>query len=346
MNEVVPAALAGERLDRVVALLTGRSRVGGRDPRRRRRRARSAATVVTSGKHRVAEGDEVVDRPPAAEPGPVVGPTRRRRSRSCTRTTDVRRRRQARRPRGAPRRRQRHRHPRARARRPLPRDRRRRRGRPARHRPPPRPGHVGPAASSPAPSRPAGALVAALAGPRGRAGLPGARRTACPRPTPAWSTPRSGVRPAHPTRMAVSPSGARRPAPATRSSSAGPTPACSLAALPAGDRAHPPDPRAPRRHRPPRRRRRHLRRRPRATGGGAPAVPARHPPRLRPPRHRRAPRVRVAAARPTSPTCWRCSREHSRAGRRTRRRTVRRCVGRRGLGRGRVGRRRRRCLLG
>jgi 23S rRNA pseudouridine1911/1915/1917 synthase len=64
--------MAGERLDRFVSLLTGRSRaeaaalvaagavqVGG--------------TVVTAGKHRLGEGD-VVDVEPGPEPGPVVAP--------------------------------------------------------------------------------------------------------------------------------------------------------------------------------------------------------------------------------------------------------------------------------
>jgi 23S rRNA pseudouridine1911/1915/1917 synthase len=72
VREIVPASLAGERLDRLVSMLTGRSRseaaalvaagsvqVGG--------------SVVTSGKVKVAEGDEVeID--PGPEPGPVVEP--------------------------------------------------------------------------------------------------------------------------------------------------------------------------------------------------------------------------------------------------------------------------------
>jgi 23S rRNA pseudouridine1911/1915/1917 synthase len=71
IEEVVPEALAGERLDRLVALMSGRSR------------AVAAALVesgavsidgvpVTSGKHRVAEGDVVaVD---AGEEAPLVAP--------------------------------------------------------------------------------------------------------------------------------------------------------------------------------------------------------------------------------------------------------------------------------
>ena len=72
MRETVPAAMAGERLDRFVSLLTGRSR------------AEAAALVaggavligglaVTSGKVRLVEGDEVeVD--PGPEHGPAVAP--------------------------------------------------------------------------------------------------------------------------------------------------------------------------------------------------------------------------------------------------------------------------------
>jgi 23S rRNA pseudouridine1911/1915/1917 synthase len=72
VRETVPAALAGERLDRFVSLLTGCSR------------SEAAALVdagavavggvpVTSGKVKVVEGDEVsVERP--VDAGPVVGP--------------------------------------------------------------------------------------------------------------------------------------------------------------------------------------------------------------------------------------------------------------------------------
>ena len=66
--------------------------------------------------------------------------------------------------------------------------------------------------------------------------VPGPRARLRPSPTPAWSTPRSGARPGSPTRMAVSASGARRPAPATRCSSAGPTPGarcCAAGSRPA-----------------------------------------------------------------------------------------------------------------
>jgi len=70
MRETVPAALDGERLDRLVAILTGRSRAaaaalvaGGA--------VRVGDDVVTAGKHRVADGDEVeVDVGP--DPGPLV----------------------------------------------------------------------------------------------------------------------------------------------------------------------------------------------------------------------------------------------------------------------------------
>ena len=75
-HEVVPAALAGERLDRLVSLVTGRSRsaaaalvAGGA--------VRVGGEVVTSGKHRLAEGDEVVidagdDAGPRIVPDPSV----------------------------------------------------------------------------------------------------------------------------------------------------------------------------------------------------------------------------------------------------------------------------------
>ena len=70
IREVVPAALDGERLDRLVSLVTGRSRsaaaalvAGGA--------VRVGGAVVTSGKHRLVPGDEVeVDAGDA--PGPVV----------------------------------------------------------------------------------------------------------------------------------------------------------------------------------------------------------------------------------------------------------------------------------
>ena len=72
ISEVIPASLAGERLDRLVSILTGRSRAeaaalvaAGA--------VRVGGEVVTSGKVKVAEGDEVeVD--PGPEPGPVVLP--------------------------------------------------------------------------------------------------------------------------------------------------------------------------------------------------------------------------------------------------------------------------------
>ena len=70
LSEVVPAGLAGERLDRFVSMLTGRSRseaaglvAAGA--------VTVAGAVVTSGKVRLVEGDEIsVD--PGPEPGPLV----------------------------------------------------------------------------------------------------------------------------------------------------------------------------------------------------------------------------------------------------------------------------------
>lgn len=70
MREVVPAALDGERLDRLVSLMTGRSRAAAAaivaDAG-----VRVGGEVVVSGKHRVAEGDEV-EVADLADPGPVV----------------------------------------------------------------------------------------------------------------------------------------------------------------------------------------------------------------------------------------------------------------------------------
>jgi 23S rRNA pseudouridine1911/1915/1917 synthase len=70
VRELIPASLAGERLDRLVSIITGRSRseaaalvAAGA--------VRVGGEVVTSGKVKVVEGDEVeVD--PGPEPGPVV----------------------------------------------------------------------------------------------------------------------------------------------------------------------------------------------------------------------------------------------------------------------------------
>ena len=75
MNETVPRALAGERVDRVVALLTGlsRSRVadliaGGR--------VRLGGTTVGAGSQRVAEGDVLdVDLPPVTDDLPTPDPS-------------------------------------------------------------------------------------------------------------------------------------------------------------------------------------------------------------------------------------------------------------------------------
>ena len=73
MNEVVPAALAGQRVDRVVAMLTGLTRAEVSDL------VESGAVqlrgrVVTSRSTKVAEGDELVVEVPAApaETGPAA----------------------------------------------------------------------------------------------------------------------------------------------------------------------------------------------------------------------------------------------------------------------------------
>ena len=227
VEEVVPAALAGERLDRFVALLTGRSRADAAALVAERRGARSAATVVTAGKapRRPRATWSTVDA--GAEPGPVVVPDPSVPVAVVHEDDDVRRGRQAGRPRRAPRRRPPHRHARARPGRPLPRDRRRRRARPARHRPPPRPGHVraagrgphrgGPRAASSRPwpharsSRVYLALVHGLPGGRRRPG----RRAG--RPVGPAADPDDGAEP-----------GPGGPHPLRGASGAGPSRACSL----------------------------------------------------------------------------------------------------------------------
>jgi 23S rRNA pseudouridine1911/1915/1917 synthase len=68
--EEVPAALAGERLDRFVAMLTGRSRAGAA-ALIAEGAVSVGGTVATTGKVKLAAGDEVaVD--PGPEPGPLV----------------------------------------------------------------------------------------------------------------------------------------------------------------------------------------------------------------------------------------------------------------------------------
>jgi 23S rRNA pseudouridine1911/1915/1917 synthase len=70
-REEIPATLAGERLDRLVALVTGRSRAAAA-ALVASGAVRIGGSPVTSGKHRVLEGDVVeVD---ASEDGPVVVP--------------------------------------------------------------------------------------------------------------------------------------------------------------------------------------------------------------------------------------------------------------------------------
>ena len=72
IHETVPASLDGERLDRLVSLVTGRSRAAAA-ALVASGAVRVGGEVVTVGKQRVATGDEVaVD--PGAEPGPVVEP--------------------------------------------------------------------------------------------------------------------------------------------------------------------------------------------------------------------------------------------------------------------------------
>jgi 23S rRNA pseudouridine1911/1915/1917 synthase len=71
IRDTIPGTLAGERLDRLVALLTGRSRAAA-TALVASGAVRIDGTPVTSGKHRVVEGDVVeVD---AVDEGPVVVP--------------------------------------------------------------------------------------------------------------------------------------------------------------------------------------------------------------------------------------------------------------------------------
>ena len=120
VREVVPEALAGERVDRVVAMVTGLSRnevaelvdAGA---------VRVGGEVVTTRSARLRAGDEVeVDVPEPADGGRARGRARRRRA-GRARGRAPARDRQAGRAGGAPRRRPAHRHPRARPAGPLPR---------------------------------------------------------------------------------------------------------------------------------------------------------------------------------------------------------------------------------
>ena len=70
IEEVVPGTLAGERLDRLVALLTGRSRAAA-TALVESGAVRIGGTAVTSRKHRVAEGD-IVAVDAGEEAAPVV----------------------------------------------------------------------------------------------------------------------------------------------------------------------------------------------------------------------------------------------------------------------------------
>ena len=120
---------------------------------------------------------------------------------------------------------------------PLPGARRRRRPRPSRHRPPPRQGHVGPAARGPHRRRPTTRWSPQLAGPRGRAALPRARVGRRSTRRAAWSTRRSAARPASPPAWPCRPTGkeartryevrgdVHRPGRGRRCSSAGSRPA-------------------------------------------------------------------------------------------------------------------------
>ncbi len=88
MKEVVPAALAGERVDRIVAMIAGVSRAAAGDLV-----AAGAVMVdgvpVTEGKHRLREG-QVVELPAGAGAGagaePAASPARIRPSGSTSST--------------------------------------------------------------------------------------------------------------------------------------------------------------------------------------------------------------------------------------------------------------------
>ncbi len=222
--ELIPEALDGERVDRVVSLLAGCSRS-------------EAAALVTAGAVTLDGG--VVDGGQAARPGRPDALGRRRalpepalpRARSDhpgrgrPRGRRRRRRRQAGRAGGAPGRRAGRRDPRQRAARPLPGDGRRRRAPPARHRPPPGPGHV----RAPGGGPDTGGLPRPRRGAVGPAGHP---------PVPGPGLGRARGRPRHRRRArsaahrATPPAwrwwpAARRPAPATRSATAIGSPSCA-----------------------------------------------------------------------------------------------------------------------
>ena len=283
----VPAALAGERLDRVVAMLAGVQPGRGRGAGRRRARCRVDGDVVTAGKQRVAGRPDARRstprrrRPPAVAADPTVG-----RSPVVHEDDDVI---VVDKPAGLvvhPGAGQRRRHAGQRAAGPLP------RASPASASPTgpasstaSTRGTLGPARRGPHRRRPTTALVAPARGPRRSTarylalvwGVPdGAARRR--------STRRSAARPRDPTRMAVVADGRAGPHRATRSSERFDEPGdVALLRVPAGDRPHPPDPRPPGRHRPPGRRRR------RATAAAAPRLDV--PPR---------PFLHAAAARPST----------------------------------------------
>ena len=243
-----PRALAGERLDRVVAMVTGLQPGRGGRAGRRRRGAPWRRAAVTARSHRVRRGRRRRGRRPrarrrgrrlAADPD-VAGAGRPRGRRPA-------RGRQARRPRRAPGRRAAHRAPWCTACWPAtPRSRGVGRARPARHRPPPRQGHVRAAARGPHARRAYDALVGDAGRPRrstaatGRScGARSSRRPglidapigrSAPRAARGWRSTERGkeARTRYEVRASV-----RRAGRGHR------------ARVPARDRAHPPDPGPP-----------------------------------------------------------------------------------------------------
>ena len=213
-----PRRSAGERIDRVVAMVTGLSRAEAADADRRRRRARSTGAVVTNalgaGCTRATLVEvEVPDLDAAAPPRARA---RHRGPASCTRTTHLI---VIDKPAGLvvhPGAGQRDGHARERPAGPLPRDRRAWATRPARASSTASTRAPRACWSSPAPRRPTTALVAPAVGPRRShrryRALVWGHLEAPPRPDRRPDRPVAR----EPTRMAVRRAGQARPAPATR----------------------------------------------------------------------------------------------------------------------------------
>ena len=184
-------------------------------------------------------------------------------------------------------------------------DRRRGRARPARHRAPPRPGHLGPAGGGPHRRRPTRRSSAQLGGRTRSSAVPRAGVGRSRRRRAASSTPRSGGRRASPPAWRCRDRGREARTRYEVDATFDEPVAVRAARVPARDRPHPPDPGAPRR--------------PsatpwsatRATAGCARpiarcrrTVPARRTPSPSPTRDRRAAVVRRRRCPPTWRRCW------------------------------------------